>query len=186
MGSGPSPFRLRYLRNGRKRAISKAVGVEKAEEELIHNVTDDENYVRVVVKTYKWSHDGPWNKDDYEPVIWLYDKGSNKPSHAVSFAHYGQVFHQHLESWNRNDFSPRFPNEFHTPVLKAKEVRIVDGALSRGAYAYAKASLYTRQQEPVESSEVREGLPPASAEISKEVKGMIKNWRKYWDELQEG
>ena len=184
MGTGPS--RRRYVKNGWKRAISKAVGVERAEEELIRKVTDDENHVRVVVKTYKWSHDGSWIKDDYEPVIWFYERGSKRPSHAISFSHYGKVLHRHLESWNANDFSPRFPNEFHTPILKAREVRIVDGALSRGAYAYAKASLYTRKQESAESSKIREGLPPASAEISKEVKGVVNDWRKYWDELQEG
>jgi len=183
MGVGKS--RKRYIENGRTRPISKAVGVEKAEEEFRHIVIDDENYVRVEVRTYKWSHDGPWDKVDYEPVFWFYEKGSNRPSHAISFSHYGHVYHVNLRSWNRNDFSARFPNEFHTPVLRADRIEIVNGALSRGAYAYAVASLHARQQRPAETSQVQDGLPPNSVEISKEVRNILDNWEGYWNELQE-
>jgi hypothetical protein len=172
-----------YTKNDWEKGISKAVGIEKAEEEMIYVINDDEN-CRVVVKTYKWSHDGPFDKVDYEPVIYFYEKNVSRPSHAISFSHYGYVYHKNLISWNRNDFSPRFPNEFHTPVLKAEKIKINDGVLSRGAYAYAVASLYTRHQKAVETSNVKNGIPPDSVRISKEVKKIIDNREEYWNVLQ--
>jgi hypothetical protein len=153
-----------YTKNDWEEGVSKAVGIEKAEEEMIYVINDDENR-RGVVKTYKWSHDGPFDKFDYEPVIYFYEKNVSRPSHAISFSHYGYVYHKNLISWNRNDFSPRFPNEFHTPVLKAEKIKIIDGVLSRGAYACAVASLYTRHQKVVETSNVKNGIPPDSVRI---------------------
>jgi len=110
----------------------------------------------------------------------------SEPAHAISFSHYGYVYHKNLRPWNGEDYSPRFPNEFHTPVLLSEKVKINDGSLSKGAYACAKAALYLRDQENVEPSNanVKRGLPPSSTKISNEVDKILKNWEAYWDEFE--
>lgn len=182
MGGGPS--KGRYKKNGAKRFVSKAKGVEKAEDVRTYEVSDEEGYVRIRVRTYKWSHDGPFSKDDYEPIIYFYEKGENKPKYAIAFSHYGYVYYKNIKSWNSNDYSARFPNEFHTPIQKAEKIKIEDGTLSKGAYACAKAALHLGKQESAEPANETKGLPPKTAEISKEVNKVVKNWEMYRDEFE--
>ena len=182
MGTGSS--KGRYKANGALRYISHAQGVEKAEEVRNYAVPDNAGNVRVRIKTYKWSHDGPFPKDDYEPIVYFYKGGENRPKHAISFSHYGYVYHKNLKSWNTHDYSARFPNEFHTPVLKAEKIKIKNGSLSKGAYACAVASLLLRPQSKAEPSNAVKGLPPNSIEISHEVNNIIDNREVYLDELE--
>jgi len=164
--------------------ISRAQGIEKAEEVREREIND--SHVRIKVRTYKWSHDGPFPKEDYEPVIYFYNKLENKPKHAISFSHYGYAYHKNIRPWNGDEYSPRFPNEFHTPILLAEKVEIKDGSLSKGAYACAKAALYLREQKIIEPTmaNVKKGLPPSSAEVAREVNKISQNLEEYWDELE--
>jgi len=182
MGGGPS--RGRYRENGISKYISGARGIEKAEEVRTFPVSDEEGNICAVVKTYKWSHDGPFQKEDYEPVIYFYEKGEQKPKHAIAFSHYGHVYYKNLKSWNSHDYSPRFPNQFHTPILNADKVEIKNGLLSKGAYACAKAALYMAEQRKVEPTKKMIRPPPKSAEISQEVNKIVKNPEVYRDEIE--
>jgi hypothetical protein len=89
-----------------------------------------------------------------------------------------------LKSWNTHDYSARFPNEFHTPVLKAEKIKIKNGALSKGAYACAVASFFLRSQSKAEPSNTVKGMPPNSIKITHEVKKIAKSPEVYWDELE--
>lgn len=163
--------------------ISSAKGLETAEEMLtaLHVVGD----VKMVVQTHKWSHDGPFEKQDYEPIIYFYEEDENLPKHAISFSHYGYVYHRNLIPWEDEDYSPRFPNSFHTPVLKAERTEIRNGILSRGAYAAAKMGLIRKQLDVApDSSKRRNGLPPSSIEISGKVRQVIEKGMECWDEFE--
>lgn len=168
-----SPRRIHYFH--------MAQGVEDAEEVFKGIFANG----RIIVRTYFWSHDGFLPKKDYEPIIYFFENSKNKPKHAITFSHYGKVYHKGLKSWNQGDYSPRFPNEFHTPVLLSDEVEIKNGHLSKGAYACAKASLFLRNQKYIENnSKIKSGLSPPFIKVTKEVKKILTNWRRCWYELE--
>ena len=165
---------------------SLAQGIEPPQRVLRKIYKDNDGDIIMIIKTYKWSHDGPFQREDNEPIVYLYEKGNNIPKHAISFSHYGYVYHRNLKPWNHDDFSPKFPNSFHTPILRAEEVEIDDGILSKSAYAAARATYALRKQTLIEPpyKEIRDGLPPNSARIYRSVCSIISNWRRYWNELE--
>lgn len=163
--------------------ISGAKGLEAAEEVL--SEIDDLGDVKMVVQTYRWSHDGPFGKQDYEPIIYFYERNEDLPKHAISFSHYGHVYHKNLIPWEDEDYSPRFPNSFHTPVLKAERTEIRNGILSHGAYAAARMGLIRKQLDAApDSSKRTKGLPPSSIEISDKVRQVVSNGMECWDEFE--
>lgn len=163
--------------------VNRARGVEPADMVKTRDVTDDNGKLRLRVKTYVWPHDGPFNKMDYEPVMYFYNTEEDNPANAIAFSHYGLVYYKGLQPWDDSDYSPRFPNTFHTPVLKAQKIEIKDGILSRGALAAAQLGLL-RNQVDVESHTIHEGgLPPQKAEIYPKVRDIVDNWEGYWFEF---
>lgn len=165
--------------------ISGAKGLEPAGQVLRKVYRNGQRNIRIVVRTYRWSNDGPFDKEDYEPIIYFYENNKGRPKHAITFSHYGCVYHKNLLPWDGEDYSPRFPNSFHTPLLKAEKVDIKDGVLSWGAYAATRVTSLREQTsvEPV-PSDCETGLPPDSVEISDSVKQVIGNREGYLDELK--
>jgi len=109
---------------------------------------------------------------DYEPVAYFYNSGG-RPTDAIAFSHYGTVLYRGLQPWDDSDYSPRFPNMFHTPVLRSREIEVKDGILSRGALAAAHLGLVLEQKPAEPPSAPKKGLPPKEAEIYPSVLGIV-------------
>lgn len=164
-------------------SIRRAMGNEVPK--IIYEFPTGDKSGAVVVKTYKWDHDGPFNKDDYEPVVYFFSSRGKRPRHAIAFSHYGYVYHKNVRVRDKSRFSPHFPTSFHTPILRAGKVKVKGGIMAKATHAEAFLEDTVRPLSIIEKpSLIHNGKTPASAQISVEVDKILNNMRRYRNELE--
>lgn len=180
MGGGKSK---RQSENGHNSHIDKAKSVDNAKSLRYETVVDKDGDVRVRIRTYVWDHDGPKVMMDYETIFYFYEKNSDTPLYAITFSHYGLVYHYNLKSWDNSDFSPRFNNDYHTPVLNS-DVHIENGPFARPTYLFAKISGLASTQSNCDAKEIKGGLPK-NHQLRDRYDDIKENWEVYMNECRE-
>jgi len=149
--------------------INRPKGTQHPQEMYTKEYTTKEGYkVKVVVG--KWPNDGPIPKADYEPVVYVTDPSGK--THAVARSHWGLTYFENIKphKGDPENFSPFYPNSWHTPYFEADNVDMPNASLHQKAtFMLAKLDHRTSSPTPlykelVAKADIKD-LPPEGLEV---------------------